>query len=379
MEKDHRHQVMGAGFKFNRRRVIDAKVDIHTLVRSQRLRLADSLFSVIDTGDTPTLPGKVEGIATFAAAEIERRPRLVFFYDLCKELIRSGRPNQFFFCVSFVPLCFVRHDREINGRIHVMQNVSFSDVTALEAPSPDSRISYGSGPLQFGEFWQPDPERRRGLIMLVHGGCWQSDYGVDHIRPMASTLREHGFAVWAIEYRRLGDEGGGWPGTFEDVAAATDFAQKELRSKFEPVIYMGHSAGGHLALWTASRSRLPKDSAFFSRTKRPKATLSLAGIVDLAKYASGDSGCEKSAAELMGGAPPANPERYALADPGAIGVDHNRTTFFVGTEDSIVPINQLDDIGTSATTQIEGAGHFDLIHPETPAFHRIVDHLARME
>ena len=259
-----------------------------------------------------------------------------------------------------------------------MQNVSFSDVTALEAPAPDDTISYGRNPLQFGEFWVPDPTRRRGLIMLIHGGCWQSAFGVDHARPMASTLREHGFAVWAIEYRRLGDEGGGWPGTFEDVAVATDFAQQNFRIKREPVIYMGHSAGGHLAVWTASRSSQPKDSPFFSRTRKPAETLSLAGIVDLAKYATGESSCEQSAAQLMGGPPPANPDRYAIADPRAVGIDRGRTTFFTGSEDSIVPANQLDDIRPRTAISIAGAGHFDFIHPQTVAFHRIVDHLARI-
>lgn len=258
-----------------------------------------------------------------------------------------------------------------------MQNVSFQDVLDLDFDPPNVGIEHSAGDPKIprGELWRPEQDRRRGLIVLIHGGCWQSAYGIDHIRPLATVLRQYYFAVYAVGYRRLGDPGGGWPGTFEDVAGAID-AGAQYHRRGEPLIFMGHSAGGHLALWAAARSRLPSSSRFYSTRMKPNATLSLAGIVDLARYAEGESSCERSAATLMGGSAAEQPARYAEANPVQIGLDGAH--FLQGANDGIVPPTHLAGIEGIAdrVETVEGAGHFDFIHPRTPAFHRIVRWLA---
>lgn len=374
MQKHDRHQIKRGWRKLYRTGIVNTEGGADVAMTGKRKRFLDTFFRIIDAGDRPALLGKIKRIPAFTAAQVQRPARLEFSNHFLEQTIGLRRPDEFPRRVPFVPFLFIRHEREINGRIALMQNISFSDVTALDAPPPDQRLSYGPDPLNFGELWLPEPGRRRGLIMLIHGGCWQSAYGVGHVRPMAHTLREYGFAVWAIEYRRLGDEGGGWPGTFEDVALATDYAQRKLKVDADTVYYIGHSAGAHLALWTAARHRLPADSSFYSETDRPDTTISLAGIVDLEKYARGSSSCEQSAAELIGGPPPAFPERYAEANPRAIGIEEN-TVFFVGGKDRIVPANQLD--GVQRKTQADrNAGHFDFIHPQTTVFHYLTQLLA---
>lgn len=375
VQVDDGHKIKGCRRQHNRGCIVDPEVHIDIAMPGQCQRLADSFLGIVNSRDPPSVFGKIQRVSPLTAAKIERTARLELTDDFSKQTVRSRGPHQFFGRVAFVPCLFIRHGNENNGRIPAMQNISFSDVTGIKTPAPDKRLNYGTGAFQFGEYWQADPARRRGLIMFIHGGCWQSAYGVDHSRPLVSTLREHGFAVFAIEYRRLGDPGGGWPGTFEDVGVATDFTQR-LRDRREPVIYMGHSAGGHLALWSAVRSKLPKDSSLRSRTRKPDAVISLAGIVDLSRYARGRSSCEQSAAALMGGLPEEHEERYALADPARIAIPRN-AHFLTGTEDSIIPANQLDDISESPRV-IDGAGHFDFIHPQTSAFHALVTLLAEI-
>jgi acetyl esterase/lipase len=174
------------------------------------------------------------------------------------------------------------------------------------------------------------------------------------------------------EYRRLGDDGGGWPGTFDDVAAATDFVRDLARA--EPavdtsrVILAGHSAGGQLALWAASRRQRPG--------ARPAGVVTLAAITDLAAYGAASGSCNASVTPLLGGRPSEVPERYRAVNPLdrlPVGVP---IRLVHGDRDEIVPIDQSttfaargkaagDDVNV---TTITGAGHFDLIAPRTSAW-----------
>ena len=129
--------------------------------------------------------------------------------------------------------------------------VPFSDVLALPQEIPDAVSMYGEASRQFGELWVPGESEEAPVVVLIHGGCWQNAFGIDHARPMAAALSEEGYLVWAIEYRRIGDPGGGWPGTFTDVAAAIDHLPVMLENAgitAGKTIFMGHSAGGQLAL-----------------------------------------------------------------------------------------------------------------------------------
>lgn len=251
----------------------------------------------------------------------------------------------------------------------------FSEVAGLPARAPDRVLAYGNGESQFIELWlPPDATIPAPVVVLLHGGCWLSDYGIAHIRPLAAALADAGFAVWALEYRRVGEAGGGWPGTFHDIAAGVDLLATvdEPRLDRSRVVFAGHSAGGHLALWAAGRPKLAPGSALQTgRPLMPRAVLGLAAITDLATYARGGNSCERVAARLLDGAPEAQPERYAEASPAALGVAVP-AVLLQGGADTIVDPAQADALPGGRVVLLPEAGHFDLIHPQTPAFGRIV-------
>ena len=265
--------------------------------------------------------------------------------------------------------------------------VSFSDVLLLPAGQPDVVSVYGAAPQQFGELWLPAGDKAAPLVVLIHGGCWQSAYDIEHVRPAATALRKAGYAVWAIEYRRIGDPGGAWPGTFEDVALAIDHLGWLLEAEaLEPrsCVFMGHSAGGQLALWAAARSNFPAGHAFYAPdANKPDAVFGLAAITDLRAYAAGESGCEQSTVELLG-APAEHADRYAAVSPVELLPLGVPSLLAQGAEDPIVPPAQAETFHARAAEtgeaskllRLPGAGHFDLIHPRTDAWRAILAALA---
>jgi len=193
-----------------------------------------------------------------------------------------------------------------------LQPENIMDSSALAAfpnPPADEVISYGEDRLQFGELRLPSGVGPHPVIVLIHGGCWLAEHDIAHIRKLAAALTSAGFATWALEYRRVGNPGGGWPGTFDDIAVGAD-AVADLAQRFEldldRIILAGHSAGGHLAIWLANRP------AKWATALRPKAVLALAPAADLA-YLYRHGTCQEAVAGLMGGSPERYPERYRLA------------------------------------------------------------------
>jgi len=179
----------------------------------------------------------------------------------------------------------------------IAQLVTWRDIIESELPEPTARIHYGEDSLQFGDLWLPKNSEPHTTIILIHGGCWLSIYpGVELMHLMANELRNHGFAVWNIEYRRIGHDGGGYPGTFLDVAKAADFLQtiaEEYGLNLNRVISSGHSAGGHLASWLSVRKNIPSNSVLYSPNPlHVHKVISLAGINDLERFGSyGSSSC----------------------------------------------------------------------------------------
>jgi acetyl esterase/lipase len=176
---------------------------------------------------------------------------------------------------------------------------------------------YGPHPSQRADLYVPASPGPHQVIVLIHGGSWQKHYGKIFTRGLAGDLVRHGFAVWNIEYRRVG-AGGGWPETFADVAAAIDrlAALADPRLDLDRVTLIGHSAGGHLALWAAGRPNLPADvpDALAGAPRvRPRRVVSLAGVADLTDAHRRWHGGVVD--ELMGGSPEQVPERYAAGDP----------------------------------------------------------------
>lgn len=253
---------------------------------------------------------------------------------------------------------------------------SFKDVQALKFREADQRIPYGEMESQFVDLWLPRGKVKgpAPVVVLIHGGCWLEQYDISHIRPLATALSNRGFAVWAIEYRRIGQEGGGWPGTFQDISAAVDMLQDFTHKKMHKrnAVFLGHSAGGHLALWAAGRSRLTAGQELYRENPYlPVGAVGLAAITDLDDYAKGDNSCQKVTPQLMGGIPDQFPRRYEQASPAVLGADVP-VILLQGEADGIVPSSQARAMTEARVVALEGAGHFDLIHTGTPAFPKLV-------
>ncbi len=153
-------------------------------------------------------------------------------------------------------------------------------------PSFDERVRYGSDANQFAELRYPKGKGTFPLLFVVHGGFWQSVYDLRHIGALCAALTGRGIITCSLEYRRLGDPGGGWPGTFRDVTQATSHILETTRSdprfSHARTAIQGHSAGGHLALWLTGSHRIPQTSPLHTAQKQPVTTaISLAGITDL--------------------------------------------------------------------------------------------------
>jgi acetyl esterase/lipase len=263
--------------------------------------------------------------------------------------------------------------------------VTYDEVAASPAPPADHREAYGSGPLQFGELRIPKQLSRAPVVVFLHGGCWRAAYDLAHTAAAAAALVEAGYAVWVPEYRRVGDDGGGWPGTFEDVGNAIDHV-RVLASRYPVldttrVIVAGHSAGGQLALWGASRR--PGEWPSASRGTDPlrvTGVVSLAGITDMAAYAS-PSGCGSAVVPLMGGTQAAVPDRYRLVSPierVPLGVP---VRIVHGAADPIVPVGESHAFAARLTaagehpvvTEVAGAGHFDVVAPQSAAWPAVIE------
>jgi acetyl esterase/lipase len=266
------------------------------------------------------------------------------------------------------------------------------------APVPPGarRIVYGSNPMHFGELRLPSTKGPHPVAIVVHGGCWVSQLGtydpravaLDNMRPMANALTEAGIATWNIEYRRIDQPGGGWPGTFLDVAAAADF----LRTIAAPeqldlnrAIAIGHSAGGHLAMWLAARGRIPAGSDLYTKSPLPLAgAVNLDGPADLAAALSVEKQiCGRPViTELMGGTPAERADRYRAASPAELLPYGGRQVFLAGAMfgSQVVPYTEAakkagETIATA--TNFVKAGHFLFIDPQSEIWPEVVRSVQR--
>ena len=287
------------------------------------------------------------------------------------------------------------------------QSLTFSQILdrpELATTRPDHQIAYGKDAQQYGELWLPPSKVRRPLpvVVLIHGGCWRADLpGPELVRFLADDLRKQGVAVWSLTYRRVGHPGGGYPGTFHDIANGVDHL-RTLREKYSldlnSMVITGHSAGGHLALWVAARSRIPAGSAIgVDASITPfkfKAVVGIAAIPDLAHFArAGAHACGENTVDQLvdsehrrkTSAPTNAPFRdTSPSEMLPLGV---KQILIHGVFDGIVPPSigwryqsMAEKKGEAIElVTLEDAGHFELIAPWTPAgkvvVKRIVDAL----
>ncbi|MFH8657293.1 alpha/beta hydrolase [Streptomyces afghaniensis] len=262
---------------------------------------------------------------------------------------------------------------------------------------PDVTAAYGDHPDQVIDFYAPRAQGGPGgpapVVLVLHGGAWRAPYDRRHISPFADFLARRGFAVASAEYRRGGDDdsvAGRWPDTFDDVAAALDALPglvRELLPQADPrrTVLTGHSAGGHLALWAASRHVLPAGSPW--RSDSPTAlrgVVALAPIADLAVADKLDV-CGGAVRQLLG-ADEHFAERQPYADPALLLPTGIATTLVQGRTDLVVPQVVAESYADAAAkageivgvTLLEDVGHFPLIDPAADACAVVVEEIAQL-
>lgn len=252
------------------------------------------------------------------------------------------------------------------------------------------RIPYGVESLRFGNLYLPETDESHPVVVLIHGGFWRARYDLSPMHELAQNLAQQGIAAWNIEYRRVGDTGGGWPGTLLDVAIATDYLHTldpMYKLDVNRVVAVGHSAGGQLALWLAARSRLPQNSPLaYTTTPLPlTGAISLAGVVDLRQAWQLDLG-SGAVAEFLGGSPDDLPERYAATSPAELLPFHTPQVLIHGDHDDRVPIALSQDYTKKAQAvndpvkllELPGADHFVLIDPNSAAWATCVAEIRKL-
>ena len=253
-------------------------------------------------------------------------------------------------------------------------------------PAASERIAYGPLPEQVVDRWLPAGKGPFPVVLMVHGGCWLTAVaGLSIMNYAAEDLRRRGIAVWNIEYRGVDRPGGGYPGTFADVAAGADALTKvaaEHDLKLDTVVALGHSAGGHFVLWLATRSRLPAGSPLKSAHPLPIAgVVSLGGLPDLEPEAAQGVCGHGTIERLVGVASPARPNVYADTSPAELGVGPEPQVQINGDQDAIAPpafahAYAAKMSGARLTTIVMPAtGHVELIAPGTAAWTQVVESL----
>ena len=260
--------------------------------------------------------------------------------------------------------------------------LTWPDLTERAKPQPDATVEYGTDPYQKADVWVPAGKGPFPTVVMIHGGCWTTSIADRSLMNwIAEDLRKDGIAVWNVDYRGVDRPGGGYPGTFTDTAAAADLL-KTRAAKYhldtKRVVAVGHSAGGHLALWLAARGRIAPASALYTRAPLKIAhAISLGGLPDLeATAASPDNGCGVEVVAKLVGAPGTRPDVYADTSVPRLlplGVPQDLIN---GREDKIIPLRMGTAYVAAARAKgdraelhvVDHTGHVELIAPETAAW-----------
>jgi acetyl esterase/lipase len=246
-------------------------------------------------------------------------------------------------------------------------------------------VRYGPDSEHVANLHRPAGEGPWPSVVVVHGGFWRDRYDRTVTTSLAEDLARRGMLAWNVEYRRVGRDGGGWPGTLEDVAAALDALLDVVEADRSRVVLLGHSAGGQLALWLAARHRLAQDAPGAAPRLRPRAAISLAGVVDLERASElgiGNGACDA----FRGGSAADVPERYAVASPLALLPLGVPQLLVHGSRDEIVPVelsrryaNAAQEAGDEVElVELPAADHFDVVDSGHEAWAAVVERLPRL-
>jgi len=261
--------------------------------------------------------------------------------------------------------------------------MTWPDLKERPLPAPTHTVQYGKGATEVADLWLPDGPGPHPVVVMVHGGCWQKQIADRTLMNYAAeALRAQDMAVWNIEYRGVDETGGGYPGTFQDVAQAAD-ALRDVAAKhnldLNRVAAYGHSAGGHLALWLAARPRLPATSPLHTaKPLRISTVLNIGGLADLkASALVTDPTCLASIMDTLTGPPSAaRPDVFSDTSPAELLPLGLRQISVNGDRDRIAPAQlghrytgRAKAAGDPAeTVVISNTGHVELIAPGTAAF-----------
>ena len=234
-------------------------------------------------------------------------------------------------------------------------------ITELTPPPSDARIPYGREDSQFGDLRVPKGTGPHPVVIYTHGGFWRAAYDLMHAGHICTAITAAGYATWSLEYRRIGQPGGGWPATTDDVLRGAKHLN-ELAASYnldlKRVVAAGHSAGGHLALWLAAQMPL-------------QGVVSLAGVCDLRRAWELKLG-NLVVEQFLGGSPEQVPEHYNLASPIELLPIKTPQRLVHGTEDLSVPFEISERFAQKSTNatliKLEGAGHMELIDPRSKEF-----------
>jgi len=255
--------------------------------------------------------------------------------------------------------------------------MTWADLTSRPRPSPQATVAYGPDDFQKVDIWLPAGNGPFPVVLMVHGGCWTTSIADRSLMDWAAEdLRKAGYAVWNVDYRGVDRPGGGYPGTFLDVATAADLLRTDAakyRLDTSRVVAVGHSAGGHLALWLAARPKLPIGSPLRTRDPLKIAhVVSLGGLPDLeATAASPDNGCGTDVVQRLVGT--GRPDVYAdtsVPPLFPLGVPQDLVN---GREDAIIPYRLATGYvakakGEATLHAVADTGHVELIAPGSAAW-----------
>ncbi len=268
-----------------------------------------------------------------------------------------------------------------------MPLLTAADYQRFPTVKADFTYAYGSGAQQFGELTLPSSDAPHPVIVLIHGGGYRELYNLRPLGTVVKALAECGFAVWNIEYRRFGN-GGDFPQMFLDVAAGTDYLRQlaaEHALDLNKVISLGHSAGGHLALWLAGRSRIEPENPLYA--EKPLAIQAVLALAPLADVSGSDKHGLSSDALLavMGGDPQSAPANYRNGAPEALLPLGLPQTILVGAEDKAMLVNARSYVDAASArgdavelVVLPGAGHFEIVAVGTEAFEATKQALLRL-